>query len=105
LREAIVQLDVLMRKLNSAADHDRLNGARQKKVLLMKMLDKRNLKLIFLRDKFDLHVASEIVVHETLFPGVSVESHGRVYEPQNRRSNVRIVFSEQTGRIEEQSLD
>ena len=47
---------------------------------MMKMLDKRNLKLINLRDKFDLHVPSEIVVHEALFPGVSIESHGRVYD-------------------------
>ena len=101
LRDAIVQLDVLMRKLTAPADREKLNGARQKKVLLMKMLDKRNLKLIFLRDKFDLHVASEIVIRETLFPGVSIESHGRLYEPTSRRTAVKIIFNEQTGHIQE----
>lgn len=105
LRDAIVQLDVLMRKLTSPADRERLNGARQKKVLLMKMLDKRNLKLINLRDKFDLHVVSEIVVRETLYPGVSVESHGRLYEPKSRRTAVRLIFNEQTGHIEEFPLE
>lgn len=105
LREAIVQLDVLMRKLGAPADREKLNLARQKKVLLMKMLDKRNIKLINLRDKFELHVASEIVVRETLFPGVSIESHGRVYEPHSRRTAVRLVFNEQTGHIEEFPLD
>jgi len=104
LREAIVQLDGLMRKLTAPEDREKLNGARQKKVLMMKLLDKRNLKLIFLRDKFDLHVASEIVIRETLFPGVSIESHGRLYEPQSRRKAVRIVFNEQTGHIQELPL-
>lgn len=104
LREAIVQLDQMMRRF-TPADKDRLNSARQKKVLLMKMLDKRNLKLIYLRDKFDLHVPSQIVVRETLYPGVSIESHGRVYEPQGRRTAVRLTFNEQTGHIEEFPLD
>jgi len=105
LREAIVQLDVVMRKLVSPADRDKLNSARQKKVLLMKMLDKRNLKLINLRDKFDLHVPSVIIVRETLFPGVSIESHGRIYEPSHRKTALKLVFNEQTGRIEEFPLD
>lgn len=105
LREAIVKLDLLMRKLTSPADREKLNGARQKKVVLMKLLDKRNLKLINLRDKFDLHVPSQIIIRETLFPGVSIESHGRLYEPKTRRSAVKLVFNEQTGHIEEHPLD
>jgi len=104
LREAIVQIDQLMRKLGSPADRDKLNAARQKKVLLMKMLDKRNLKLIHLRDKFELHVPSEIVVRETLFPGVSIETHGRIYEPRGRKTAVRLVFNQESGRIEEHPL-
>jgi len=104
LRDAIVQIDLVMRKLVSPQNRERLNAARQKKVLMMKLLDKRNLKLIYLRDKFDLHVPSEIVVRETLFPGVSIESHGRVYEPKGRRSAVRIRFNETTGHIEELPL-
>jgi len=105
LREAVVQLDVLMRKLTGPGDADRLAGARKKKVLFLKMLDKRNLKLIHLRDKFELHVPSEIIVRETLFPGVSIESHGRIYEPRSRRTAVRLVFNEQTGHIQELPLD
>lgn len=105
LREAIVQLDVMMRKLTAPSDQERLGSVRQKKVLLMKMLDKRNLKLINLRDKFDLHVPSEIVVRETIFPGVSIESHGRVYEPRSRKTALRLVFNEQTGHIEEIPLN
>jgi uncharacterized protein (DUF342 family) len=100
LREAIVKLDQFMTKLTSPSDREKLNGARQQKVLMMKMLDKRNLKLINLRDKFDLHVPSEILVHETLFPGVTIESHGREYEAKSRLTSVKIIFSEQTGRIE-----
>jgi hypothetical protein len=58
-----------------------------------------------LRDKFELHVPSEIVVRETLFPGVSIETHGRVYEPRSRKTSLRLVFNEQTGHIEEKPLD
>ncbi len=105
LREAIVQLDVMMRKLGSLSDKDRLNSARQKKVLLMKMLAKRNLKLIHLRDKFELHVHSEILIRENLYPGVTIECHGRIYEPKTRRTAIRLVFNEQNGHIEEFSLD
>ncbi len=99
LREGIVKLDVFMKKL-APSDREKLNSARQQKVLMMKMLDKRNLKLINLRDKFDLHVPSEIVVRENLYPGVSIESHGRVYEVKTKLNAVKIQFSEQTGRIE-----
>lgn len=105
LREAIIQLDMLMRRLGAPADREKLNSARTKKVLLMKMLDKRNLRLIHLRDKFELHVPSEIIVRETLFPGVSIESHGRIYEPRGRRTAVRLTFNQQTGHIEEIPLE
>lgn len=100
LREAIVKLDVFMKALTASSDREKLNGARQRKVLMMKMLDKRNLRLINLRDKFDLHVPSEILVRENLYPGVSIESHGRVYEVKTKLNAVKITFSEQTGRIE-----
>lgn len=104
LREAIVQIDQLLRRLGAPSDREKLNAAREKKVTLMKMLAKRNLKLIHLRDKFELHVPSEIVVRETLFPGVSIESHGRIYEPRGRRTAVRLVFDQQSGRIEEHPI-
>jgi hypothetical protein len=104
LREAIVHLDAIMRRLSGLANRDRLGAAARKKVLLIKMLEKRNLRLIHLREKFEPHTPSEIVVRESLFPGVSVESHGRVYEVKNRKSAIRLVFNQQTVNIEESPL-
>jgi uncharacterized protein (DUF342 family) len=105
LREAIVKLDQLMLTLTGDSNKDKLAQARQKKVLMLKMLEKRNLKLINLRDKFDLHCASEILIHENIFPGVSIESHGRLFEVKTKKSRIKIVFNENTGHIEEQSLE
>ncbi|NNM67818.1 MAG: DUF342 domain-containing protein, partial [Spirochaetales bacterium] len=105
LREAIVKLDHLMLTLTGDSNKEKLAQARQKKVLMIKMLEKRNLKLINLRDKFDLHCPSEILIHENIFPGVSIESHGRLFEVKTKKSRIKIVFNENTGHIEEQSLE
>jgi len=104
LRDAIVHLDAIMRRLSGPLDRDKLGGAARKKVLLIKMLEKRNLRLIHLREKFEPHTPSEIVVRESLFPGVAIESHGRLYEVKNRKSAIRLVFNQQTGHIEESPL-
>jgi len=101
LRQAIVHLDAIMRRLSGVNDREKLGSAARKKVVLIKMLEKRNLKLIQLRDKFEPHTPSEIVVREVLYPGVSIESHGRLYEVKSRKNAVRIVFNQQTGHIEE----
>ncbi len=105
LRESIVKLDHLMTTLTSPADKDKLAQARKNKVLMLKLLEKRNMKLINLRDKFDLHCPSEIIIHETLYPGVSIESHGRLYEVKEKKTCVKIVFNENTGHIEDRPLD
>ncbi len=101
LRQSIVHLDAIMRRLSGVNDREKLGSAARKKVLLIKMLEKRNLKLIQLRDKFEPHTPSEIVVREALYPGVSIESHGRLYEVKTRKTAIRLVFNQQTGHIEE----
>ncbi len=105
LRESIVKLDHLMTTLTSPADKDKLAQARKNKVLMLKLLEKRNMKLINLRDKFDLHCPSEIIIYETLYPGVSIESHGRLYEVKEKKTRLKIVFNENTGHIEDRPLD
>ncbi|MEI8095247.1 MAG: flagellar assembly protein A [Spirochaetales bacterium] len=105
LRESIVHLDAIMRRLSGPNDREKLGSAARKKVLLIKMLEKRNLKLIQLRDKFEPHTPSEIVVREHLYPGVSIESHGRLLEVRTKKTAVRIIFNQQTGHIEELPLD
>lgn len=104
IRQAIVTLDKLMLKYASPQYRQQLDAVRKKKVVLMKLLEKRGRKLIFLRDKFEAHFPSEVVVKGTVYPGVLIESHGRVYEVLERKSAVRITFNVISGKIEESPL-
>jgi hypothetical protein len=42
-------------------------------------------------------------VHGDLFPGVVLESHGRIHEVKEAKQNVTIGFDVETGRIVERS--
>lgn len=104
IRQAIVAMDKLMLKYSSPAYRQQLDAVRKKKVVLMKLLEKRGRKLIFLRDKFEVHFPSEVVIRGSVYPGVLIESHGRVYEVLEKKSAIRITFNVITGKIEEAPL-
>lgn len=103
-REAILHLDHLMTGYHPVRDKDKIQSARQRKVLLMKLLQKRGLRLINLRDKYELHHPSQIVIRETLYPGVVIESHGRVFEVSKARQGLKLTFDQNTGHIVEHKL-
>jgi len=104
IRQAIVTMDRLMLKYSSPAYRRELDAVRKKKVVLMKLLEKHGRKLIFLRDKFEAHFPSEVVIRGTLFPGVLIESHGRVFEATDKKEAIRITFNVMSGKIEEAPL-
>ncbi len=104
IRQGIIQLDVLMRDLVKIQAGEKLNAVRQKKVLLLKLLQKRGLRLINLKDRFEIHYPSEIMISGFLFPGVSIESHGRVFEVKTKKNALKLTFNQQTGHIEESPL-
>jgi len=104
LRNSVIQLDALMSKSQILADPIKIMNARQKKVLILKMIQKRNLRLLNLRDKFESHFPSEIIIKGTLFPGVFVETHGRTYESKGTKTQLKLVFNLLTGIIEEKPL-
>src|SRR5208337_4394529 len=62
-----------------------LARARAQKVQAMKLIEQRKMRLITLRDRYDEHVPSEVVVRGTLYPGAVLESHGRRYETSTER--------------------
>ncbi len=104
IRQSIIALDRMMLKFSKPDQKAHLDAVRKKKVLLMKMLEKRGRKLIFLRDKFEVHFPSEILVKGSIFPGVNIESHGRLLEVQQKKTSVRITFNLMTGKLEETPL-
>ncbi|HAP43685.1 MAG: hypothetical protein A2087_03475 [Spirochaetes bacterium GWD1_61_31] len=102
LRALLLQTD---RKLN---DLQKIGGnpdqTHQEKVKLLKLLEKRGIRLIELREKFDEYHPGDIVVRGTIYPGVILESHNRFHEIRTAKSRVCFSFDPQLGRILELPL-
>jgi uncharacterized protein len=102
LKTLILQSDRTMSDLEKAgAGLDRI---RQDKVKLMKLLEKRTHRVFDLREKFEAHVASEVRVRGTVYPGVILESHNRFYEVRSKKSKVVFSFDQALGRVVERPL-
>jgi len=78
-----------------------LARARAQKVQAMKLIEQRKMRLITLRDRYDEHVPSEVVVRGVLYPGAVLESHGRRYEARAEKKMISLYFDPVQGRIVE----
>jgi len=85
----------------SRRDAETLAQARAQKLTCMKVMEQRKLRLIGLRDKFDEHVPSEVMVRGTLFPGAVLECHGRRYEVRTEKKMITLRFDPDQGKIVE----
>jgi len=102
LKTMILQSDRTMADLEKAgAGLDRI---RQDKVKMLKLLEKRTIRIFDLREKFEAHVASEVRIRGTVFPGVILESHNRFFEVRSKKTKVSFSFDQQLGRIVEKPL-
>jgi uncharacterized protein (DUF342 family) len=102
LKSLILQSDRTMAELEAAGAG--LDRVREDKVKLLKLLEKRTMRVFELREKFEEHVASEVRVKGTVFPGVMLESHNRYFEVRSRKTKVVFAFDPQLGRIVERPL-
>jgi len=102
LKALILQADRTMTDLEKAGAG--LDRARQDKVKLVKLLEKRTIRLFDLREKFEAHVASEIRVRGAVYPGVIIESHNRFFEIRSKKTKVAFSFDPGMGRIVERPL-
>ncbi len=100
LKEKVTQLDFELRALEQQHRQKKLEQARAEKVKYLKMIEKRTMRLFTLRERYEEHFESEIVVLDTLYPGVVIESHGRRFEVSSPQKGVKIVFNQENGRIE-----
>ena len=100
------ELDASMRRLerSSVTNSDELARLRQGKLHNMKVMEKRNHRIFALRERFEEHFPSEIVVKGNAFPGVVLKSHGRIHELKDKTSETRFIFNPETGKIEAQPL-
>ncbi len=100
IQEDLMKIDQILHKPGGHTNQDKVTHLRKQKVFLMKKLEKKNMKLFLLREKFEEHATSEIIVRSKIYPGVIFESHGRKLEIMDEEPNCKIVFNPNTGQIE-----
>ena len=103
-REKVIQLDSILHRLEKAGEAEKLKQARQEKLKFIKVIEKRSLRLFTLREKFEEHYPSEVVVRGSLYPGVIFESHGRYYEVDRPQSAVVVYFDSKVGKIQQKPI-
>jgi uncharacterized protein (DUF342 family) len=102
VKAMILQADRSMRQLESEGGN--LDKIRQDKLKLIKLLEKRSLRVFEMREKFEEHFPAEVQVRGTVYPGVIVESHNRFHEVRQKKQKIAFTFDLQLGRIVERPL-
>lgn len=103
LKNLITKLDAAMKKIErtSRENTNDLERLRKQKVHALKLMEKRSYRVFTLKERYEEHIPSEIVVRESVYPGVVLESHGRFYEFKEVKKGVTLFFNEKLGLIEE----
>ncbi len=104
IQDYIDKADVMMSELEKKSASRKLIMVRRKKVDALKMLEKKNLRLFLLREKFERHFESEIKVTGTAWTGVVFESHGRLIKVKEPLQSVCIVFNREKGCLDKKPL-
>lgn len=100
IQQQMLKIDQIIEKIQEqGGKNDVLMEAREKKKKALKMMEKKNLKIFLLREKFEMHYDSDILVRDNLFPGVVFESHGRTLEINETIERVKVFFDQNTGKI------
>ncbi|MBU0927652.1 MAG: FapA family protein [Spirochaetes bacterium] len=102
VKAMVLQADKTMREQEKAGVN--LDKIRQDKLRLVKLLEKRSLRVFELREKFEEHFPGEIVVRGSVFAGVVIESHNRFHEVRQTKQKVAFSFDPQLGRVVERPL-
>lgn len=101
----LLKIDSIIQKIqDNGGKNEVLLEAREKKRKALKMIEKKNLKIFLLREKFEMHYESSIVVRDRVFPGTVFESHGRKLELKETLKSVRVFFDQNTGKVSYSNL-
>ncbi len=102
LKALILQTDKRMKDLERGGFS--LDEVRQDKTKLVKLIEKRSLRIFDLRERFEEHHDSTVLVRGVVHPGVILESHSRYLEVRSRKERVAFTFDVRLGRIVENPL-
>jgi uncharacterized protein (DUF342 family) len=95
----IAEIDAEIQKAAKTQEKQRLAALANKKTKLIKLMQKRGVHLFNLKERFEQHFESQLIVSGSLHPGVILESHGREFEVNKEQKNVSISFDTEAGRI------
>jgi len=101
IKKKLLEFDSFMAKMEKEGNRAKLEQARKEKFKIMKIMEKRSLRLFTFREKFEQHFPGEIKIRGTVFPGVVIESHGRFLEIKEEKKNIVISFDLENGQIRE----
>lgn len=102
LKALILQTDKRMKELERGGFS--LDEVRQDKTKILKLIEKRSLRVFDLKERFEEHHESAVIVRGVAHPGVILESHNRFLEIRSRKERVVFTFDVQMGRIVEKPL-
>ena len=107
VRGQVARLDAALSRVGSRdpARKLKVEGLSRAKVKRLRALERLTVRLFGLREKFEAHFPSEVVVEGTLYPGVVFESHGRSLEVDSLRTGVVVSFNQRAGQLEIKPLD
>ena len=105
IKNRLIKIDPDMRQAEKDLDSKQLTKLRMEKVKLMKILEKRSMRVFALKERFEQHFSGDVTIRGEVFPGAVFESHGRSLEITKSEKSVRIVFNQETGMLEKVSLD
>ena len=105
LKEQITSLDMEMKRFEEQGLKNKLEKVRREKLKNLKIIEKRSMRLFTLRERYEEHFKSQIVVRGTLYPGVVIESHGRFYEASKPEKSIILKFNLENGRIEVEKIE
>lgn len=99
VKTRITQIDLEMRKAEKGGADELLAQLRQEKVKVLKLMEKRGLRLFTLRERFEQHFPSKVVVNGEVHAGTVFESHGRTVEIKQPRKGIVVEFDPHSGNI------
>lgn len=99
VKKRIAQIDLEMRGAQRTGAAAVMEKARAEKIKLLKLLEKRGLRLFTLRERFEEHYPSKVIVKESAYAGTVFESHGRTYELTTTKKGIQVEFDPRTGTI------
>lgn len=98
------KIDEIMKKMEETGNTARLMEARKKKVTAFKMLEKKNLRIFLLKEKFEQHFPATIKIQRQIYAGTVFESHGRSLEFKNDEPGAVIIFDTNSGKITKKAI-